>query len=83
MYTHFTCGNCQNVCKTKGQFQIIGCKLTGMVIPHHAIYTEDKVTFTRIPTDCPMPDDTHFKSESPALEWLQVTLKISDIKAGV
>lgn len=83
MYKHFTCGNCENVCKTKGQFQIIGCKLTGKIIPHHAIYPEYKVTFTRIPTGCPMPDDTYFKSESPALEQHHVTLKISDVKVGL
>ncbi len=67
-----TCGNCKNVNFTdNGGWGVFGCKSTGFVIPHHAIFDDKKVTFWRVPTECPRTEGVK-KSENkaPRKEWI-------------
>lgn len=74
-----TCGNCPNV-NVSGRkgWQIVGCKSTGYVIPHHTVYDDDRVTFWRVPLECPRDDNEVLKSEEQAPETEWVTKNLSD-----
>lgn len=72
-----TCGGCPHLMATKGAFQIIGCEVTGNVVPHSAEYVSDKLSLHRIPMDCPLPDDEVSKNpdgyESPKPHHMKVS----------
>jgi len=68
-----TCGNCHQIQFDPSQrFAVAGCLTTGYVIPHHCDYTEKKLTFWRVPTECPRVDDSVKKSEkqAPKKQWV-------------
>lgn len=75
------CGNCENLCKTKGVFQIIGCSATGLVVPQETNYVEGVAVFKRVPMDCPLDGEvTRSEVEQPQDTW--TTMSISKIKVG-
>lgn len=68
-----TCGNCKDVnFSNNGGWGVFGCKKTGFVIPHHAVFESKKVTFWRVPKECPRNDIVVEKSEeqAPRKEWV-------------
>lgn len=68
-----TCGNCKEInFDTTSKWAVAGCKLTGFVIPHHCNYLEKKLTFWRVPIECPRNDGGVEKSETqaPAKSWV-------------
>ena len=77
MNTEKTCGNCENInFDNGGGWGVFGCKKTGFVIPHHAEYENKKVTFWRVPKECPKTEGVK-KSEkqAPRKDWVIKSFK--------
>lgn len=49
------CGGCANLCRYTSFVDIVGCKATGYVVPHHVDYGTGVVKLWRIPEVCPRP----------------------------
>jgi len=57
MMEELTCGNCKEVqIDPMMGAVIVGCKLTGLVIPHRMNGTERTITYWRIPDSCPLTE---------------------------
>jgi hypothetical protein len=74
-----TCGNCEEIKFDKNsRWAVAGCKLTDLVIPHFCEHDKKRLTFWRIPNDCPRPDTEVKKSERQARQNQWVIKKFSD-----
>lgn len=76
------CGGCANLCRVVGFADIVGCKATGFVVPHHVDYRTGVVRLIRVPPSCPRPSNEigiSDEGELPESTW--TTVSIWDIPA--
>ena len=77
-----TCGNCKELDATPMlSALVVGCKLTGFVIPHKTESSEETVTFWRVPIACPRKSGV-VKSKSIVAEKDWVIKAFSDLRGN-
>jgi len=72
----YTCGLCKDLKKNIiGELPVYFCRKTSVIIPQTT--DENKVTFHRIPMNCPRSSREAHKSEKPAAKkyWVKLSNK--------
>lgn len=76
------CGGCAKLCRHVGFADIVGCKATGFVVPHHVNYRTGIVRLTRVPQECPRPaNEVGIFDDDQLPESTWTTVNLADIPA--